>query len=267
MVVQRHTKHSGMRIRAFGAIAASTAALASLAVLAAPGLATNHITAGADGKTVVVDGTTISTSGLTLAQLGKLQGVPASTVNLELDGVAAGTPAASAVEALVSSLPAETTLATALDELSSASGGAISPATALRQVLQDEGRPGGSGANGGNGGTGANGSSGANGSVVPSKTPFSFRVSSRSLQGAPGSQVRVSYALSSAAKLSYGGNRLAKGSRKIGSGAGVLMVKLPRKRGTYRLDLKAVSSIDGSTAQAAVTLHDARVKEAKKGHR
>jgi hypothetical protein len=271
MVVQRHTKHPGVRTRVVSAVAGSALALASLAILAAPGLAANSIAVGAGGTTIVANGTTISTSNLTLAQLAKLQGVPASTVGLELDGVAAGTPAASAVDALVTSLPAEATLATALDELSSASGGLISPQTALRLLVQDEGQPGASGGNGSNGGsgTGVNGSPGANASVasgVSPKTSFTLRVTSPSLKGRPGSRVRVSYTVSSAAKLSYGGNKLAQGSRNIRSGAGVLTVKLPRRHGTYRLTLKAVSATEGKSAQASVMLNDSQVKVAKKSH-
>jgi hypothetical protein len=271
MVVQRHTKHSGARVRIASAIAASTAALASLAILASPGLATNSITVGAGGTTVVVNGTEISTSNLTLAQLGQLQGVPASTVKLELDSIAADTPAASAVDALVAGLSPEATLATALDQLSGATGGAISPATALRRVIQLAGQPGAAGGNG-SGGAGANGSAGSAGSngsapaAVPSKASFTLHVSARSLKGRPGSRVRVNYTVSSAAKLSYGGSKLAKGSRKVGSGVGVLMVRLPRKHGNYRLDLTAISAIDGRSAQASVTLRDSQVKAAKKGH-
>ena len=190
-----------------------------------------------------------------------------------LDGVAAGTPAASAVEALVSSLPAETTLATALDELSAASGGAINPEAALRQVIQDEGQPGGSGANGGSGGSGAAGASGAPGASgsaagsVPSKTPFSLRPASGSLKGHPGSRVRVRFSVSSAAKLSYSGRKLAGGARKVGSGSNVLMVKMPSKHGNYQLMLKAVSTTDGESAQATVSLHDSQAKAARKAHR
>jgi hypothetical protein len=254
------------------ATAASAAALASLAILPDPGLATNTIKVAAGETSIVVNGTTISTSNLTLAQLAKLQGVPPSTVSLELDGVAAGTPAASAVEALVAGLPAETTVATALDELSSASGGAISPQTALRQLVEDNGQPGAAanganGANGGSGASGASGAAGANGSTpagVPSKTAFTLRASSKSLKGRPGSRVRVSFIVSSAAKLSYSGSKLAKGARKVGSGVGVLMVKLPRTHGNYRLTLKAVSAATGQSAQTTVALHD--VKKLAKSH-
>ena len=48
------------------------------------------------------------------------------------------------------------------------------------------------------------------------------------------------------------------------SGANVLMVKLPRKHGTYQLVLKAVGA-DGQSAQTTVALHD-NVKKAKKRH-
>ena len=70
---------------------------------------------------------------------------------------------------------------------------------------------------------------------------------------------------SSAAKLSYSGSKLAKGSRKIGSGKTVLMVKLPKKHGNYNLTLKAVSASTGQSAQTSVALHDAK-KAAKKAH-
>jgi hypothetical protein len=270
MVVQRHPKHCGARVRIAGAVAASAVALASLAILAAPGLATNNITVGAGSTTIVVNGTTISTSNLTLAQLGELQGVPTSTVKLELDGVAADTPAAAAVHALVAALSDEATLATALGQISAATGGAISPATALRRIIRDEGQPGAAGSNG-SGGAGTNGtpgSSGSNGSgpgAGGSKASFTLRIASRSLKGRPGSQVRVNYTVSSAATLSYSGDKLAKGSRKVGSGAGVLMVRLPRKHGSYRLNLKAVRATDGKSAQAFVTLLAAQ-KKVKKGH-
>jgi hypothetical protein len=272
MFVRRQLQHPGVRGQVAGATAASAAALAALAILATPGLATNTIKVGAGGTSIVVNGTTISTHNLTLAELAKLQGVPTSNVDLELDGLAVGSPVAPALEALVASLPAESTLASALDQLSAASGGAINPEAALRQIVQDEGQPGAPGASGGNGsagGVGASGGAGANGSSAGSGAtprPFTLKVASGSLKGRPGSRVRVKYTVSSAAKLSYSGNKLAKGSRKVGSGAGVLMVKLPRKHGNYRLALKALSTTEGKSAQAAVTLHDAQVKKVKKAH-
>jgi hypothetical protein len=270
MFVRRHPKHSGTRVRIAGAVAASAVALASVAILAAPGFATNNITVGAGGTTIVVNGTTISTSNLTLAQLAELQGVPTSSVKLELDGVAADTPAADAVHALVAALSDEATLATALGQLSAATGGAISPATALRRIIRDEGQPGTAGSNG-SGGAGTNGTPGSPGShgAVPgaggSKASFTLRLASRSLKGRPGSRVRVNYTVSSAATLSYSGGKLASGSRKVGSGAGVLMVRLPRKHGSYRLNLKAVSATDGKIAQASVTLLASK-RKVNKGH-
>jgi hypothetical protein len=278
MLGKAHTQHPRTHIRNAGAVVASAAALGGLAIFPASGLATDTISVGVGGSSIVVDGTTISTANLTLAQLAKLQGVPATTVQLELDGIAANTPAAAAVESLVSGLPAETTLATALDELSAATGGAITPQTALRQVIEDEGAPGASGSNGAGGATGAGGSGapgasatpGASGSGAAASSParkrFSLRAGSRSLRGRPGSRVRVRFNVSSAAKLSYSGRKLAKGSRKIKSGANVLTVKLPRKHGNYELVLKAVGS-EGQSVQTTVALHDAVAKQAKKGHR
>jgi hypothetical protein len=277
MPARRLIEQKRTRVRAATAIVASSVALGGAAGLAAPGLASNTIKVGAGETSIVVNGTTISTSNLTIAQLAKLQGVPATTVQAELDGVAANTPAAAAVQALIAGLPLETTLATVLDELSSATGGAVSPQVALRQVIEDEGTPGAAGAagaNGGNGGNGAGGGSGAagtGGSGTPAGSPAAatprkrllLRAGSRSVKGRPGSRVRVSYSVSDAAKLSYSGRKLAKGSRAVKSGANVLMVKLPRKHGTYQLVLKAVGA-DGQSAQTTVALHDS-AKKAKKG--
>jgi hypothetical protein len=271
MFATRHTQHRRVHGRRAAAVTAvSVAALASLAALPASGLATDTIKVGVGGASIIVDGTTISTSNLTLAQLAKLQGVPTTTVAAELDGVAANTPVASAVEALINGLPVETSLATALNELSAATGGAISPQAALEEVIGDNGQPGtaGNGSNGGSGAPGTNGAPGANGSApagVPSKTAFTLRAS-KSLKGHPGSRVRVTLIASSAAKLSYSGSKLAKGSRKIGSGNTVLMVKLPKKHGNYKLSLKAVSAATGQSAQTTVALHDVK-KAAKKAHR
>jgi hypothetical protein len=280
MLGLRHTTHPETRLRKAGAIFASAAVLGGLAAFPAPGLATDAIKVGVGEASVVVNGTTISTSNLTLAQLAKLQGVPAATVQAELDGIAANTPVASAVEALIASLPLESSLATALDEISSATGGAISPQTALRDVIGDEGQPSTafdgngnttSGANGSAGGAGANGGSGANGAPAPGATPakkrFTLSASSRSLKGHPGKRVRVRFNVSSAAKLSYSGRKLAAGSRTVKSGANVLMFMLPRKHGNYSLVLKAVSTPDGQRAQTTIVLHDAAVKATKKSHR
>jgi hypothetical protein len=280
MLGLRHTMHPETRLRKAGAMFASAAVLGGLAAFPAPGLATDTVKVGVGEATVVVNGTTISTSNLTLAQLAKLQGVPAATVQAELDGIAANTPVASTVEALIAGLPLESSLATALDELSAATGGAISPQTALRDVIEDEGRPNTtfdgsgnstSGANGSPGAAGANGSSGANGSAATGATPtkkrFTLSATSRSLKGHPGKRVRVRFNVSSAAKLSYSGRKLAKGSRTVKSGANVLTFTLPRKHGNYSLVLKAVSTPDGQRAQTMVVLHDAAVKAAKKAHR
>jgi len=280
MLGSRQQTHAQTRLRRAGAIVASTAALGGLAAFPASGLATDTIKVGVGEAAIVVNGTTISTANLTLAQLAKLQGVPAATVQAELDGIAANTPAASAVEALIASLPLESSLATALDQISAATGGAISPQTALRDVIGDEGQPNtafdgngnptGAGAGGAAGANGANGSNGASGSSAAGTTPATKRFTlsaSRSLKGRPGKRVRVRVNVSSAAKLSYGGRKLAKGARKLKPGANVLTFKLPRKHGNYRLVLQAVSTPDGQRAQTTITLHDAPAKAAKKaGH-
>jgi hypothetical protein len=278
MLGRRHNTQTRMRAGSAVAIAATIAALGGVASFAAPGLASDMIKVGVGETSIVVNGTTISTSNLTIAQLAKLQGVPATTVQAELDGVAVNTPAASIVEALIAGLPLETTLATALNDLSAATGGLVSPQSALRQIIEDEGTPGASGAsgaNGSNGGSGAGGASGASGGgaaaggaagagSTPAKKRLSLRAGSRSLKGHPGSRLRVRFNVSSAAKLNYSGRKLAKGSRKVNAGANVLMVKLPRKHGNYQLVLKAIGT-DGQSAQTTVALHDA-AKKAKKAH-
>lgn len=276
MLGSRQKTHAQTRLRRAGTIVASAAVLGGLAAFPAPGLATDTIKVGVGEASVVVNGTTISTSNLTLAQLAKLQGVPAATVQAELDGIAANTPAAAAVEALIASLPLESSLATALDQISAATGGAISPQTALRDVIGDEGQPNTfdgngnpTGAGGAAGANGANGSNGASGSSAAGTTPAKKRFTlsaSRSLKGHPGKRVRVRVNVSSAAKLSYSGRKLAKGARKLKPGANVLTFKLPRKHGNYRLVLQAVSTPDGQRAQTTITLHDAPAKAAKKVH-
>lgn len=279
MLRTTHTTHAEKRFRNAGAIVASAAMLAGLAVFPALGLASDTVKLGVGEASIVVNGTTISTSNLTLAQLAKLQGVPATTVQAELDGIAANTPAAAAVEALIAGLPLESSLATALNDLSAATGGAISPQTALSDVIAQEGQPnaafdssgnptGPGGGNGSPGAGGANGANGANGSASAgagaAKKRFTLSASSRSLKGRPGKRVRVRFNVSSAAKLSYSGRKLAKGSRKLKPGANVLTFMLPRKHGNYSLVLQAVAS-DGERAQTTVVLHDA-AKSAKKAH-
>ena len=111
MLGKRQKTHRRVQVRSAGAIVATAAALGGFASFAAPGMASDTIKVGVGESSIVVNGTTISTSNLTIAQLAKLQGVPAATVQLELDGVAANTPAAAAVEALIAGLPLETTLA------------------------------------------------------------------------------------------------------------------------------------------------------------
>jgi hypothetical protein len=281
MLGTRHTTHPEKRFRNVGALVASTAVLGGLSVFPAPGLASDTVKVGVGETSIVANGTTISTSNLTLAQLAKLQGVPAATVQAELDGIAANTPVASAVEALIAGLPLESSLATALNDLSAATGGAISPQTALSDVIADEGQPssafdsngtptgGAAASNGPAGANGANGSNGASGSAAAgagaAKKRFALSTSAHSLKGHPGKRVRVRFNVSSAAKLSYSGHKLAKGSRKVKQGANVLTFTLPRKHGNYSLVLQAVSS-DGERAQTTVVLHDAAAKVAKKAH-
>ncbi len=277
MLGKGHPMHPAARFRNVGAIAAS-AALGALAVFPAQGAASEKIEVGAGGSSIVVNGTTISTSNLTLAQLAKLQGIPPVTLQTELDGVAVGTPAAGAVESLVASLPLETTVATALGEISSATGGAVSPQTALREVVEDAGGSGTAGQNGGAGASGANGANGANGAAgaaggggsgssgsgsTPAKKRFTLSAGARSLKGRPGSHVRLRFNVSAAAKLSYGGHRLAQGSRTVKSGANVLTLTLPRAHGNYVLVLKALGP-EGQSAQTTVAVHD--TAPAKKRH-
>jgi len=76
--------------------------------------------------------------------------------------------------------------------------------------------------------------------------------------------VAVHYSLSSAARLLYSGSGLAGGSRKVGSGGGVLMVRLPARRGNYVFRLRALSATEAKSAQATVTLHDSPVKKGRR---
>ena len=272
---RRQMKQPKSRTRSASAIVASAAAVGALAAFPTAGQASPEaIAVGLGGSSIVVNGTTISTSNLTLAQLARLQGVPAATVKLELDEVAAGTPVAAAVESLVDGLPLETSLASALDQLSSASGGLITPQTALADVVADEGTPGASGANGSSGAAGANGAGAAPGAAPAGSTPaakanakkrFTLSAGKRSLKGHPGTRVKVRFNVSSAAKLSYGGGKLGKGSRKVKAGANTITLKLPRKHGNYKLLLSAVSSPEGQRAQTTIALHDAAAKPAKHG--
>ncbi len=286
MLGRRHTTHPGRRFRSVGAVVASAATLGALAVLPAQGLAAETIEVGLGGTSIVVNGTTISTSNLTIAQLAKLQGVPPTTVKAELDGLAAETPAASTVEALVAGLPLETTLASALEDISNATGGAVDPQTALRDVIEDEGVLGAAASSGQSGRSGAGGSSGANGSAgasaagaagangsttgggkAPAKKRFTLRAAKRSLKGRPGSRVHLRFNVSSAAKLSFSGRKLSKGSRTVKAGANVLTFQLPRKHGNYKLVLQALSTPEGQRAQTTIALHDAAVKKASRTHR
>src|SRR6202162_5028103 len=128
--------------RSFGTAAGFLAALGAVAIVPAPSLAANQITVSACGTALDVNGTTISTSSLTLAELGSLQGVPASTVKLELDEVAPSIPEAAAVDSAVAGLSGGTSLATALERVSTASGGLITRESALRAVVAEDGQPG-----------------------------------------------------------------------------------------------------------------------------
>jgi hypothetical protein len=258
-----------MRARGAIAIAATAAALAGVASSAAPGAASTTLRVGVGETSIVVNGTTISTSNLTLAQLARFKGVPIVTLQAELDHVAVNTPAVRVVEALIAGLPLETTVASALNALSGATGGLITPQAALRQVVEGEGATGAAGANGSDGASGAPGSATRSGGVPvagpQAKKRLSLHVGSRSLKGRPGSRVRVHFSVSSPAKLSYSGRKLASGSRNVRPGASVLSLKLPRRHGNYRLVLKAVSA-DGQSAQTSVALHDA-ARHGKGAHR
>lgn len=271
MVIRSQTMRRSSHSRTWKAVVAVSLALGWLAMLPAPGLATNNIAVALGGTAIEVNGTKISTTNLTLAQLAKLQGVPPATVKLEFDGVAAGTPVASAVESLVAGLPLETSLASALDQVSSASGGLVSPQQALDRVIEDNGQPGASGPAGAGGSGGANGAPGSGGaSAAPAagatkKKAFTLRLGARSVKGHPRSRVRITFTVSSAAKIAYSGRGLVRGSRKVGSGRSTLVVVLPAKHGNYQLTLKAVSTTEGQTAQATALLHDAKVKAS--GHR
>lgn len=274
MLERRRTgRHPSRRLRSARLVLASVAALGALAVVPTPGLA-NTIEVGVGETSVVVDGTTISTSNLTLEQLAKLQGVPPAAVKAELDGLAAETPVAALVESLVAALPLETTLASALEQISNATGGAVNPQTALRQLIEGEDQTGDSGGGGAAGAAGANGAAGAAGANGGStggsgagkgkaRKRFTLRAAKRSLKGRPGSRVHVRYSVSSAAKLSYGGDRLAKGSRNVKPGTGVLTFQLPRKHGNYRFLLQAVSTPDGQRAQATIMIHDVAAKKGR----
>ena len=246
-------------------VAGVVATFTSLALLPAPSLANDNVSVAAGGTGVEVNGTTISTSNLTLGELANLQGVGPATVKLELDELASGIPGGSTVEALIERLPIGTSLATALDELSAASGGAITPQLGLARIVEDNGQPGASGADGS---AGANGSAGAPASTAasaPKRKAFTFSLTTRSLKGHPKTRVRVKFKVSSAATISYSGRGLPRGSRKVASGNGSLVIELPKVHGNYRLALRATS--EGQTAQATAALHDAQVKARRSRHR
>jgi hypothetical protein len=251
-------------------IVITAAVLAALALAPVSALATTTIEVGDNGTSIVVDGTTISTSNVTLAQLAELRGVPPETVKVALGGTAVNTPAAAAVEALVAALGLESTLSSALDAISKQTGGAVSPPAALRQTIQRLGQPGRTGANGaaGSGGaagpTGAaggaggnSGSAGAGAGKAKANKRLTLRAAKRSLRGRPGSRVRVRFTVSSAAMLVYGGSKLAGGLRTVKAGKNVLSLKLPVKRGGYKLVLTALSTPDGQRARTTIVLHAA----------
>jgi hypothetical protein len=266
MFLKPHGKSPTTFPRVRGGVAASALVMSWLAIVPANGLAGNKISAGAGGQTIEVNGSSLPTSEVTLAEFGKLQGVPPSTVNVELEGLAAGTPAASAVDAVVSGLTATTPLATALNGIAGASGGAITPQSALVRLVGDNGQPGASGDNGGAGNAGSPGSPGANGAAQPggpagagtAHRKFVLRASSRSLKGRPRSRVRVKFTVSTAARIIYGGGKLASGSRTVRSGTNVLLITLPSRQGVYHLTLTAISAAEARSAHTAITLTDSK---------
>lgn len=252
--------------RLLGGVAASALAVSWLAIVPADGLAGNRISAGAGGQTIEVNGSSLPTSEVTLAEFGKLQGFPPSTVNVELEGLAAGTPAASAVDAVVAGLTTTTPLATALNSIAGASGGAITPQTALFRLVAQNGQPGASGDNGGAGSAGSPGSEGANGAAQSggpaaagtTHRTFVLHASSRSLKGRPRSRVRVKFTVSTAARIIFGGGKLASGSRAVRSGANGLVITLPARQGAYQLALTAISAVEAQTAHTTITLTDSK---------
>jgi hypothetical protein len=264
MFLKPHGKSPTTFPRVLGGVAASALAVSWLAIVPADGLAGNKISAGAGGQTIEVNGSSLPTSEVTLAEFGKLQGVPPSTVNLELEGLAAGTPAASAVDAVVAGLTATTPLATALNSIAGASGGAITPRSALVRLVADNGQPGASGDNGGAGNAGSPGSPGASGAAGgpaaagTAHRKFVLRASSRSLRGRPRSRVRVKFTVSTAARIIYGGGKLASGSRTVRSGTNVLLITLPSRQGVYHLTLTAISAAEARSAHTAITLTDSK---------
>ena len=69
-----HRRTTGSRARGAGAIVAIDGGAGGVASFAAPGLASDTIKVGAGETSIVVNGTTISTSNLTIAQLAKAAG-------------------------------------------------------------------------------------------------------------------------------------------------------------------------------------------------
>ena len=234
---KRQVTHPRMRVRSAGAIVATAAALGGFASFAAPGLASTRSRSAPAKRRSSSTAPTISTSNLTIAQLAKLQGVPAATVQLELDGVAADAPAAQAVAALIAGLPLETTLATALDDISKATGGAVSPQSALRQVIEDEGTPRAAGANGGNGAAGAGGANGAGAGTPPGASTPGGRACPKHVSLPPVARTMIRADLARRARALdvplrevCSSPALAERSRKIKSGANVLTASAAQAR-------------------------------------
>jgi len=253
---------TGLRKGAFGALLAC----AALGVSAIPAAANNTLSVGAGGTSIYVNGTNISTSSIDLEELAQLQGVPASTVKLELEGAAVESPERAAIDRLVSSLSADTPLSTALEEVSLASGGTLTPITLLTRVIADNGQPGAPGASGASGSNGAAGpGSGQQVAGATTKKCGDLRLASRRVAGRASSKVRVRFTLPCAAKVSYSGRRLAKGSRQLKAGKDVLVLKLPRRPGKYVLTLTAANASGKSKGQ--ITLIDSKARVTHKARR
>lgn len=266
--IRHASRRTALRKLASGALLA----LGALSLSAGSASANNTLSAGAGGTSVYVNGTNISTSSIDLEEFGKLQGVPASTVRLELEGVAVESPERSAVDQLVSGLAADTPLATALSEVSSASGGTLTPSTVLTRVISEQAEPGAAGASGAGGAAGSSGAP-VGGAATPGTAPSTssgsaakkcrgLRLVSRRLTGRASAKVRIRFTLACVSKVTYGGRRLAKGSHTLRAGHDVLILRLPRAPGTYLLTLTAASA--SGTSKGEVTLVDRTSRADKK---
>lgn len=264
---RRATLHTNdpaiMRLGLAESLAIVAVALGSLVIGVTSGVATYALTVGSGGTSVNANGKSISTSDLTLGEFAKLQGVPPSRVSVELEQAAAETSSASAVDGLVSSLPANAPLATALNDVSSATGGALTPQQVLERVIAENGSPGTAGSNGAPGSSSAPTAGPTASDSSHASKPFSLHLASRRLKGRPGSRVRIRFDVSSAASLRYSGRKLASGTRALSAGTNVLMIRLPRKRGHYQLTLRALGTT-GQFARATVALIDEPLKAARK---